>query len=240
MTTDTAGNGVLPGSVSPAVAPGALSNTVTGDQPPASAGLTLEAIRDLIRAENAPLREELRSVKNSQAAKERIARKGGMEPIEATSAAASGIDPSKIPDEATRLAVQNLKEREDARVMRESQAAEQAKRDRAANAVRSMLDDAKPARRGLLEASLMPYVKEGVDGEIIYDDGKATRPFADVVRERLSDPVFQAVSVTPGTGTVAGSAPIIGRTDAMAATAAIKDPHDRLRAQHQIAQSQAR
>lgn len=238
MTTLTAGNGANPGSESPAVVPGVL-NTATGDQPPANVGLTLEAIEKLLDAKIAPVVHRVDRLSNSTAASARIARRGGSENVlqdQGQSPTAPNID--AIPDEATRAWARQVQRENEARSAREAEAEAEAARNKARYALEDLIAKHMPARPDRLKREMLPYLKVGTDGQVYHDDGSTLRPVVDVFRENLTDDVYKPTSVTNGTGTLSGSAPIIGSHDSyrieMAATAAIADPVARASRQMEI------
>lgn len=188
----------------------------------------------------APVLSEFRSLKNSEAARARIEAKGSRASAAAAQsattpgAAAAGAsqgnapDLDTIPDPATRAWVAQLQRENEARAQREAEAAEQAKRDKAANTLRTLIERDKPARPAKLFALLNPYLKVGTDGKVYHDDGEQMRPVEDVFREQLADDVFNPKSVAAGTGAASGVAPRIAATGASARYAQIADPEERL------------
>ena len=234
----TATTGVTPGDVSPVAAPG-VPNSATGDQPPANVGLTLEAIERLLDSKIAPVIQKVERISNSTAAQTRIARRGVADPAHQEPApvtTAPNID--AIQDEATRNWARQVQRENEARAAREAEQAAEAERNKARTALDALIAQHKPARAERLKREMLPYLKVGTDGQVYHDDGAALRPVVDVFRENLADDVYRPASVTNGTGTVSGSAPVIGMTDAfrqeMAATATIADPIARATKQLEI------
>jgi hypothetical protein len=223
----------MPGDGSSVASSGGNQSAENADPTAANPGLTLDAVTAAIAAAIAPLRDEVRSVRNSEAARMRIAAKGGNVVAPATvdgAAAASGTpDPDSITDPATRAWAKQMQRENEARQQREAEAAEQARKDKASNALKALIDRDKPARAQKLFAMLNPYLKVGTDGKVYHDDGDELRPVEDVFREHIADEIFKPVSVASGTGASSGSHPRIGSGNSGAAKyAAIADPEDRL------------
>ncbi len=231
-------DGEIPGNESPVATPGG-STAAIGAQSPANTALTLEAIQAALRAETAPLRAELASLRNAQEAAKRIAKSKG--PAAATPVTdGAAVNPNApnldiIPDDnPLKPWAKRAQETLEAIARREADAAAEAERNRAANALNALIDEHKPARAQKLRAMGTPYLKVGSDGKVYHDDGAVMRPVEEWFREQLADDIFKPASVSQGSGTTPGAAPVIGRPNVMAATAPIADPLDRLARQLEL------
>ncbi len=228
-------NGVNPATGDQSQAPGG-SKAVTGDQPPVNADLNAPLTKADLDAATAPLLEKIAAFERDAAARRRIDARGGKPAStgETVTSSAEGPDPSKIPDPATREWAIGMQRQEEARRRSEAEAAEREKANRTTNRLQELVDQHKPARAEMVKKLLLADSKVGTDGKVYHVAGDEWRPIEDVFRETIAQDIFKPASGANGTSTVQGAPPKIGQTDPMAATAAIKDPVERLARQNAL------